>query len=646
MTGTSDWVTPLPSTVEVHDGVSIVSLSASLRGLRLPGAQRLLWLHRYLPWWLKPEVGTDATAIAPEAMLLLWERRDGGYGCALPLAHGDKRAYLAGGESGLDVVVTGTGDDAQPLLAIAGGEDPYALVERVFSAAAKRLGTFTLRTDKRTPPWIDYLGWCTWDAFYSSVTERGVIDGLQAFRDAGVQPKFMILDDGWLDQQKSLLRSFDCDRAKFPSGIAGLVQRAKQEFGVELFGVWHAFQGYWAGVDPLSGLAERYCVLDEPINPDRFGNPLGQWHGTRRCLVHPADAGRFFDDFHAELRRAGVDMIKVDNQGSHDQFGGTQVNAVESAKAYQDALQASAAKHFGGNLLCCMSMSNEHALHHAKANVFRNSDDYFPRKNPAQTMHVHTNAKNALWTSQFSTPDWDMFYSVHPSAGYHAAARAISGGPIYVSDKPGVHDATLLKSLFTLDGKALRCEEPALPTLDCLFVDCESEPVPLKVMNRNGRVGVLALFHCQWVGEKKDDAVNAAGPVRGAWSPDDVRGLAGESFAAWSPVTRSLRIVTRGERVAVTLPPLGYDLLHLSPIDGGVAPLGLLDKLNGSCAIESTRGACACRLRDGGRFGFFAARKPREVRVDGKPAPFGYDGELVTAEAPEGAPHDVELVMT
>ena len=29
-------------------------------------------------------------------------------------------------------------------------------------------------------------------------------------------------------------------------------------------------------------------------------------------------------------------------------------------------------------------------------------------------------------------PDWDMFQSLHPAAEYHASARAISGGPIYV----------------------------------------------------------------------------------------------------------------------------------------------------------------------------------------------------------------------
>lgn len=35
--------------------------------------------------------------------------------------------------------------------------------------------------------------------------------------------------------------------------------------------------------------------------------------------------------------------------------------------------------------------------------------------------------------------DWDMFSSRHVAADIHAAARAVSGGPVYVSDAPGSH---------------------------------------------------------------------------------------------------------------------------------------------------------------------------------------------------------------
>ncbi|KAL3512778.1 hypothetical protein ACH5RR_025495 [Cinchona calisaya] len=66
---------------------------------------------------------------------------------------------------------------------------------------------------------------------------------------------------------------------------------------------------------------------------------------------------------------------------------------------------------------------------------------------------------------------YKMFQSAHPCAQFHAASRAISGGPIYVSDSVGKHNFQLLKSLVLPDGSILRCQHYALPSRDCLFED-------------------------------------------------------------------------------------------------------------------------------------------------------------------------------
>ena len=68
-------------------------------------------------------------------------------------------------------------------------------------------------------------------------------------------------------------------------------------------------------------------------------------------------------------------------------------------------------------------------------------------------------------------PDWDMFQSKHPAAKAHAAARAVSGAAVYVSDYPGQHDFGLLKQLVLPDGSVLRARLPGRPTADCLFTD-------------------------------------------------------------------------------------------------------------------------------------------------------------------------------
>jgi raffinose synthase len=50
-------------------------------------------------------------------------------------------------------------------------------------------------------------------------------------------------------------------------------------------------------------------------------------------------------------------------------------------------------------------------------------------------------------------------------------ARAVSGGAVYVSDRPGQHDFELLRRLVLPDGSTLRAALPGRPTIDTLFCD-------------------------------------------------------------------------------------------------------------------------------------------------------------------------------
>ena len=43
----------------------------------------------------------------------------------------------------------------------------------------------------------DGFGYCTWDAFYSSVTSEKVETALESLRKIGAPPKYVIIDDGW-----------------------------------------------------------------------------------------------------------------------------------------------------------------------------------------------------------------------------------------------------------------------------------------------------------------------------------------------------------------------------------------------------------------------------------------------------------------
>ena len=87
-------------------------------------------------------------------------------------------------------------------------------------------------------------------------------------------------------------------------------------------------------------------------------------------------------------------------------------------------------------------------------------------------------------------PDWDMFHSKHPAALLHATARAVSGGAVYVSDKPGHHDFSLLRRLVLPDGSVLRARLPGRATRDVLFDDpMRDGRTLLKVRGLPARVG-------------------------------------------------------------------------------------------------------------------------------------------------------------
>jgi hypothetical protein len=42
---------------------------------------------------------------------------------------------------------------------------------------------------------------CTWDAFYSTVSARGLVEGLGSLAAGGLSPQLLIIDDGWQVRQ-------------------------------------------------------------------------------------------------------------------------------------------------------------------------------------------------------------------------------------------------------------------------------------------------------------------------------------------------------------------------------------------------------------------------------------------------------------
>ena len=81
------------------------------------------------------------------------------------------------------------------MLLVAVGTDPYALVDAAIVKAAKLSGTAKPLAQKELPASLDHFGWCSWDAFYSSVSAAGIFTGVQSLKAGNTPPKFVIIDD-------------------------------------------------------------------------------------------------------------------------------------------------------------------------------------------------------------------------------------------------------------------------------------------------------------------------------------------------------------------------------------------------------------------------------------------------------------------
>jgi raffinose synthase len=636
---------------ELDPGLSVeadqTGVGAFLRARAARSASRLLFnagkllalrryavCHRYEPYWMKPAVGTRLADVPAETQFLIAELSAGGWLILVPLLDEPFRFSLRGHPEERLELLAETADShlggmGGLALFVALGEDPFELCALGARAVAARLGgACRLREDKPLPGFVDRFGWCTWDAFYQDVSAERLRAGLTTFRAQGVPPRFVILDDGWqsvrhLPTGERRLGSFRANE-KFGGDLGPCIREAKSAFGVETFLVWHALIGYWGGVDgeALPG----YEVVEQPR---RFGEgilthlPRGneEWWGGLVGLVPESSVQRFFDDYHRGLAEQGVDGVKVDNQAVLESLGARQGGRVRLTRAYRSALEQSVQRHFGGRLINCMANAQEAFYGSPGSTLTRTSIDFFPQRPHSHAAHLYANASVGLWFGQFMQPDWDMFQSSHEWGAFHAAGRALSGGPVYVSDKPGEHDVALLRKLVCSDGSVLRADGPGMLTADTLCADPTRERVPLKIWNRSGRAGLVGAFHALYAGGR---AERVSGVVRVA----DVPGLEGDRFACYRFQRGELCELDHTTALPCSLGEREFELFWLTPIEQGFALLGLADKLNGPAALralELRTEMCRIALADGGELLAWADRAPRSVEAAGSAVPFRYE---------------------
>ncbi|KAG6769209.1 hypothetical protein POTOM_024826 [Populus tomentosa] len=607
---------------------------------------RFMCCFRFKLWWMTQRMGKCGKDIPLETQFMLVESKGGGeevdqddaqtiYTVFLPLLEGQFRAVLQGNDRNEMEICLESGDSAVEtnhglhLVYMHAGTNPFEVINQAVKAVEKHLQTFLHREKKRMPSFLDWFGWCTWDAFYTDVTAEGVEEGLKSLSDGGTPPRFLIIDDGWQQIENKAKEDANAvvqEGAQFASRLTGIkenskfqkngekneqavglklvVDNAKQQHNVKEglsmipfsdreIGImhtyvyaWHALAGYWGGVKPAAAGMEHYdTALAYPVqSPGVLGNQPDivmdslAVHGLG--LVHPKKVFNFYNELHAYLASCGVDGVKVDVQNIIETLGAGHGGRVSLTRSYQQALEASIARNFPDNgCISCMCHNTDGIYSTKQTAVVRASDDFYPRDPASHTIHISSVAYNTLFLGEFMQPDWDMFHSSHPAADYHGAARAIGGCAIYVSDKPGNHNFDLLRKLVLPDGSVLRAQLPGRPTRDSLFVDPARDGMSLlKVWNVNKCTGVVGVFNCQGAGwckiEKKTRIHDTTpGTLTASVRASDVDCIAQVAGANWDGETvvyayKSGELVRlpKGASMPVTLKVLEYELFHFCPI--------------------------------------------------------------------------------
>jgi hypothetical protein len=618
-----------------REGVQVVtSLDRFGRGMAI---------KRFKLYWTSPVFFSDYRLLGPANQLMLWRQTEGGdYNLLAPLAGGGMVGEV--GVSEIEWrpefrVAASSYDPAfaprrAPLFAYASGEDPYSLPRDAYETAFAATGQYgRLRRQKPYPEVFRSLGWCSWNAYGHEVTADKVVASVRSMREKQIPFGFVLVDDGWLSVKDQKLTAFDADESKFPGGMLALARRLREEYKVPHVGVWHTFQGYWNGVEANSDAAR--------------GRKLFEGLGGKLLPDPRAGAGEgFYEDWYAKLKSWGYDFVKVDGQGNNVKFTDGLMPLFDSGGGSHKNLQEAADKFFseggrgGLGLINCMEMSLENAFNWRDSNVARNSDDYQPELKQNAKEHVYQNAYNAFWLANFAYPDWDMFQSHGPAAEFHAAARAVSGGPVYFTDEAGKERPEILNRLAFKDGRLLMADEPAQVTRDLLLNDPSLEPVPLKVFARVTRpgygAGVVAAFNVN----------KGARQVSGYMSAADAEWPAGERASAMNLSAAYRWGDGRATLLSADAPPTpvrlaegGFDLFTLVPVEQGVAVFGLIDKYlspAGVVSVKRDERGVTVRLREAGEFGAWLARAPARVEVDGRALPasgYSYAGGLLRVPA-------------
>jgi hypothetical protein len=530
-------------------------------------------------------------------MFLLLKLEATGYLAVLPVTGARTIAWFSssGPELLLNLGTLGTGavHGDLPLVAWARSASPYDAARQAWETAIHHplVGNTTrMRAEKSYPKAFRYLGWCSWEEYKGSINEQILVDAMDAIEESGLPIRWVLVDDGHLDEQGRQLLSFR-PNAKFPHGWGPLVSRRKPD-KIRWMGLWLNFNGYWNGISPKNNLG----ALNEHLAPQNTA--LQPKAGSEDSFV-------FYDAMVGTARRAGFDFVKVDNQAKNLALYSGSPRPVASASANAKALELACAFHMDG-LINCMAHGPVSLFNTRVSAVTRCSEDYQLADRARAKRHFHNSYGNMLWLGQTVWGDHDMFHSGDPVAGrMMAVSRALSGGPVYLSDNPRKCVAEHIRPLCFNDGELLRVLAPAVPLPESIFVDPFDEPKPFRaIAPLPGGAAAVVVYNLT------DPELAISGYVE----PQDYReanGLIQPRSGPWELPAESVvlydwyekRAQFLSQKFEFAMPKFGDRLLLLCPIQDGWAVIGRTDKYLSPAGVEileATTSELVLKMRESG----------------------------------------------
>lgn len=347
-----------------------------------------------------------------------------------------------------------------PLLLIQRSPSVYDVFDNAYRSlmADKKVSSLKRREDKTYFEAFDYLGWCTWEHYHYDIDETKILNDMDAIEASGIPVRYVLIDDGHIANENRQLTSLTPDKQRFPNGWTRIMNR-KQTDKIKWIGLWYSLSGYWLGISANNDF------------PQKVRQALYPYNGSLLPGTSTHNIETFYEYYVHTMKTNGFDFLKIDNQSFTLPLymGGTQV--VRQAKNCNLALEHQTCNAQVG-LMNCMAqnvLNTDHTLH---SSVTRVSIDYKKYDENMAKSHLFQSYTNTLLLGQTVWPDHDMFHSCDTVCGdLMARSKAISGGPVYLSDSP---DDFIPKNIWPLideSGKIFRPSAPAIPTPESILTN-------------------------------------------------------------------------------------------------------------------------------------------------------------------------------